>query len=428
MLHLRYVMSAAALGVAAALLNPVSAADAVQKPVWTLETSARRALDVAPELRQAEAQVAAREGEYRQADAWPNPTLELRADDKLGIEDGSGGTDLTHVGISQPLPLRRLARARAVAAANLEAARENRRYEHLRLENQTAHAYHKLQLAAARLKLAEEKQQQVSGLAETPRGRDPLVRYLAPTERLRLDILREEAQQAIAFAEGEHSEAASHFRALLALLPEAELALTELAPVAPPPPLASLEHGLESHPALNSARKEQEAARAGIEAARASRFNDPALTFFRERDFIGGGRRDVNGVGLSIQIPLWNLNTGGIGKAYAEADQAQARQATRRRDLTSRLRTSHTHLGHLIEQAEHFRVRILDPGKRLFDLTRRGFSAGEAGILALVDASNTYFDARWRYLELLAQSWIEAADVRLAAGRSALDTSAEGAP
>src|SRR5512139_1988491 len=64
---------------------------------WTLADSVRRALDTAPEMRAAEAGIAAREGELSQAGSWPNPTLDVRADNKLGIEDGSGGTDLTQI-------------------------------------------------------------------------------------------------------------------------------------------------------------------------------------------------------------------------------------------------------------------------------------------------------------------------------------------
>ena len=49
-------------------------------------------------------------------------------------------------------------------------------------------------------------------------------------------------------------------------------------------------------------------------------------------------------------------------------------------------------------------------------LTRKAFAAGEQNGLALLDASNTYFDTQARYLELLQEAWIEAADLRLATG------------
>ena len=40
---------------------------------------------------------------------------------------------------------------------------------------------------------------------------------------------------------------------------------------------------------------------------------------------------------------------------------------------------------------------------------RKGFAAGQVEILNLVDAVDTYFDARGRYLELLQEAWLEAA-------------------
>ena len=82
---------------------------------WTLEAVVRRTMEVAPEIRSAEAELAARTGELTQAGAWPNPTVDLSADDRLGQEDGRGGTELTRIALSQPLPLRRLARQRAAA-------------------------------------------------------------------------------------------------------------------------------------------------------------------------------------------------------------------------------------------------------------------------------------------------------------------------
>ncbi|OGW60804.1 MAG: hypothetical protein A2638_00075 [Nitrospirae bacterium RIFCSPHIGHO2_01_FULL_66_17] len=414
-------MSAAALGVIAGLLDPVSAADTVQKPVWTLEVSVRRALDTAPEVRVADAQVTVREGGLRQADAWPNPAVELRADQKLGIEDSRGGTDLTQVAISQPLPLWRLTRQRRVAEAQLASEHENRRYQHLLLEQQVAQTYHALQLDAARYALARERRDLMEEIATT---RDRLVRYLAPAERGRLGILRAQAAQAIASAEGEYAETAAHLRALLALPAETEPQPTPLVPAISPAPLDTLLARLAGHPGIAGARLEQDAARAGIDAARSQRSADPVLSLFRERDFFGGQRREFGGVTLSVQIPLWNLNNGGVTKAVAETEAARARHDARARDLDARLRKSHLHLNHLIEQAVHHRSEVLEPSARLFALTRKSFATGEVNVLTLVDAHDNYFSARSRYLELLTQQWLEATDLRLAAGQSLLATEA----
>jgi cobalt-zinc-cadmium efflux system outer membrane protein len=392
-------------------------AHAAEAPVWTLDAAVRQALMVAPEIREASAEVAAREGALKQASAWPNPSIGLRADQKLGVEDGSGGTDLTQVAITQPLPLTRLVSQRRQAEGQLAAARERLRHVRLARETEAARAFHALQLAEARLTLAEQRVVFVEGIeSATARRRDRVVRYLTPLERARLAILREAAEQEAASAEGKHSEAAAQFRVLLALGPDATPQTAPLAPAAPPPPLDVLLKRLDSHPALAANDQDIEAARAGVDVARASRFADPTIGVFRERDFLGGTRRDYNGVMLSVQVPLWNLNSGGVVRAQAETDQARERRAVQRRDLEARLRQGRLHLGHLIEQAERYRERLLGPARQMLDLARRGFETGEQNVLALVDGYNTYFDAEVRYRELLQEGWQEAAELRLAAG------------
>lgn len=416
----------------------LTAAHAAEAPVWRLDAAVRQALSVAPEIRQAQAEVAAHEAALKQAGAWPNPSIDLRADQKLGIEDGSGGTDFTQLALSQPLPLTRRAHQRDQAGAQLAAARARLRLARLARETETARAFHALQLAEARLKLAEQRVAFVAGVesgaegkARRPEGEavrraapgtaggfvlPRIVRYLTPLERARLAILREAAEQEVASAEGKHSEAAAQFRALLGLAPDAAPRTAPLAPAEAPLALETLLQRLEAHPALVASDADIEAARAGVGVARASRFADPTIGVFRERDFLAGARRDYSGVMLSVQLPLWSTQSGAVGRARAEADQAQERRAAQRRDLETRLRQGWLHLGHLIAQAERHRERLLAPARRMLDLARRGFATGEQNVLALVDGYNTYFDAEVRYHELLQESWQEVAELRFAAG------------
>lgn len=385
--------------------------------VWTLESSIERATAVAPELRAAESEVAARAGELTQVGAWPNPTVDLRADEKLGIEDGRGGYDLNQISFTQPIPLRRLAHQRRAAEAGLESARAEQRHQRLQLETRTAHAFHALQLTAERQRLAVERLKFAEGLRP---GVDRLVRYLSPLERTRLEILRENARQDVALSEGKWSEAASQFRALLALSADAKPETVPLAPSGTPATLAELHGRLAAHPAVRATQQMRDASRANVDVARSQRFADPSVSIFREQDNLAGSRRNYSGVMLGVQIPLWNRNNGGVARAVAEMDKAEALLEAQRRDLESRLRQNHLHLGHLIEQAEHYRTSLLEPARKLLDLTRKGFATGEQNGLALVDASNTYFDAQTRYLELLHNAWFESAELRLAAGQSVL--------
>ncbi len=390
--------------------------------VWTLETSIRRTFEVAPEVRAAQAGVHAREAELTQAGAWPNPSVQVRADDRLGKDDGSGGYDFTQFALTQPLTRRRLARQREVAQALLAGAQANASAQRLALEHEIARVFHEVQNAAAALAAAEQRVQLTERLGQPETGRrDPLIRVLTPLDRLRLQILRESAQQALATAEGEHNEALSRFKALLLLPSDTAVTLTPLDTLPAAPALDAMHARLAHHPALTALAHDEDAARANVEAARAQRLADPAVTLFRERDFLGGRRQDINGVGLSVQVPLWHRNLGGVEKAKAEVDRAQAQQQAKQRDFAAQLRQSYLHLQHLIEQARRYRTELLEPAQRLFERTRRAFGSGEINVLALVDASNTYFDAHKRYTELLHDAWLETATLRLAAGVSALE-------
>ena len=151
---------------------------------------------------------------------------------------------------------------------------------------------------------------------------------------------------------------------------------------------------------------------------RGSELPDPTLRLFRERDFLNGRRQDVTGIGVGITVPLWNRNNGRINETRALVNQSQSELQTLERDLGSRLQQSYLHLNHLVEQGEHYRTRVFEPAQKVFDLTRKAYASGEVEILSLIDANNTHFNARERYLELLQEAWLEAAEVRFAAGRT----------
>lgn len=398
--------------------------------VWTLADSVGRVHEIAPELRVAEAEILTREAELAQAEAWPNPTIDVRVDNRLQDPNGSKGANFTQLALSQPLPLRRIARQRTVAEANLESARESLRYQKLVLERETSRVFLALQLAKAKHLLAQERLRLVMespGISRKTNG-DRLVRFLTPLERQRLVIMKETANQALGVSEREQQKALIEFRTLLVLPIEAQVELAALTSPEAPRELEVYTRMLDAHPALAAARKQSDAAQAGIAAAESQRYADPSLNLFRERDYYPTGLRDVTGIGVSVQIPLWNSNQGLVAKAGAEARRAQAQFTAAQRDARSRLEQAYMQLGRLLEQAERLRVSLLEPSREVYSLTRQGFASGEINILSLLDASNIYFDARTRYLELQQESELAAADLRFASGISAFNSQERNKP
>lgn len=396
---------------------------AKKSKVWTLESATRRVLEVAPERRQSEAAVDMRQEELIQAGAWPNPSIDLRADNRVGQLSGQGGASLAQLALSQPLPFRRIARQRAAAESGLSAAQANRQAQSLLLEHEAASIFHAMQFAAAKRQLAKERLEFTNNFAAgriTTYG-DRLKRYLSPLELGRLAIMREDARQAAIFAEREYENAHIGFKNLLGIADGTD---TETALPTPPVCPASFEvfaRELDRHPTIETARHEAEAAREGIEVAESQRYPDPVLKLFRDQEFNNGATINVTGIGVGIEIPLWSQNRALEGKAKAEADASRARYDALLRDAMTRLEQAYAQLSRLQNQTTQMSANLIEPARKVLELTRRSFAAGESNVLALVDANNAYFDARARYQELLQACALALADLRLAAGLSIVD-------
>lgn len=407
------------------VVSPMSLAES--SPRWTLNTSIQRAVEIAPEIKTADAEISKQKGKLEQADAWPNPNISVQVDNKLGLENASGGYDVTQIAISQALPFGRLTHQRNQAEADVASAKAQRRHQQLLLEYTIASRFHVLQLAEEKLKLAEKRLQQASHYQKHGRkhgNKENLIRYLTPLETMRLDIVLQAAKQTVEVAEGEFNEAAASFKALLAMPIESTLQLMPLKSVTIPAEIKTAKNSLlQNHPILEADRHAVVSARASIAVAKSQRFDDPTLTLFQGQDYIGGRTQDSTGIMLSVQVPLWNQNNGRVNQARATVYQAQAELDFKQRELSTNLHKSYMHLGHLITQAEHYRTKLLQPAKQVFNLTRKGFAAGELNILTLIDANNTYFNAQERYLELLQQGWLELAEVRKTSGFSLIGNS-----
>jgi cobalt-zinc-cadmium efflux system outer membrane protein len=386
---------------------------------WTLESSVRQAMSAAPELEKTMAEIGARQAEIELSGMWPDPSIEFRVDNKLGKDDGSGGFDLTDVTISQPIPLSRTKYQQSVAEANLKATEYSREYQALLVQNRVSKVFHQLQLASAELSLAEKRLQLADELSSQSRknAQGVIVRYLTPLEKMRMTIIREKAHQAASSAEGKYKEALNEFAKLLVVEPDETATVSELRPVDSIPDLSSLFELQDRHAQLSSQQQQLVAATHEIDVARSSQMQDPTISLVRTRDTFSGGRDDVYGIMFNIQIPIHDRKSAAVGKAGYMASQQRIELERMKRDLHINLKRSYTHLHHVIEQAKDYREKVLVPAKSMLDLTRKGFSSGELNILTLVDANNTYFEARLSYLELLYQAWVELADVKLYAGQ-----------
>lgn len=392
---------------------------------WTLDNSIRRVLSVAPEYAASEQMIQLREDEQQQASLWPNPEIEIRADESMGLDDGSGGYDVNELRISQPIPVKRLNHQKNQAQASLLASQSKKMQQQLMLEHKTAMLYHQLQLEAALYELSQQRLKVAERfMREQHKNSNQLVRYLTPLEQKRLAILRESARQASTRAEGKLNEAASQFSILLNLqadqqtrpqLASLELMFEQL-------DLQALKQQLAQHPQLQLKQHQVDAAQAGVEVANASRYRDPTVNLFIERDRFNNQRETYSGISLSLELPLWNSNRREQSLARAELINARTEHELQLRELNSQLQQSFMHYAHLVEQQKAYRNQLLTPAEKMFELSRESFAAGEENILGLIDSHNSYFEIRAGYLEILAAIAQELAHLRYAAGLSLLGT------
>lgn len=391
--------------------------------VWTLESSVRRVLEIAPERRQSEATIEMRQMELTQAGSWPNPSIDLRTDNRIGQLSGQGGISLSQIALSQPLPIRRLAYQRATAEFGLLAAQASRREQFLLLERETALVFHAVQFAVAKHRLSHERLQLTNSLAagKIATKEDRIKRYLTPLETGRLALLQEEAHQADILAERDLENALIGFKSLLVLNGKDSPETMPLILPENPAAFAVLVEKLDLHPSVEAARHETESAEMGVEVAESRRYADPVLKFFHDRDYNNGATMNITGIGVGIEIPVWSQNRALEGKAIADANASRARYDTTLRGIRTRLKQAYTQLVRLQDQTRLMEEHLIEPARKMFELTRRSFAAGESNVLALVDAHNAYFDARARYLELLHGCASASADLRLAAGLSVVD-------
>lgn len=400
--------------------------------IWTLQRSIARAVAVAPELRMAQADVRASRGDLDKADDWPNPTVSVDVTSDIRRMYNEGGYTVGSVSYAQPLPLWRIKPQVQVAEQGLLAAQAGEAQTRLDVEAHIARLFLELQMQRDRLQLARQRQtfaRQLIRSLESGKDADgdgvddaAIVRYTKPLDRARLQLLAQTADGDAFAAQNRYQETLDRFRNYLALAPDAVVRLPAMHAAAEPAPLPGLMRQMDTNAVvLRRLKHKLKAAEADVGLQKARRFDDPVLSFVHGRNVnIYNYSYSYESVQLSVTLPLWDRNAGNIEKAHAAVLRNQSRLEMAKRDLDGRLRQDHLHLRHLLARTRSFGNLVLEPAHRLLRDTERHYDVGQATSLALIDAYNTYFDAKNRYLDLLYRGQQSAIELNRLLGRSVL--------
>ncbi|PQJ26922.1 hypothetical protein BSZ35_18530 [Salinibacter sp. 10B] len=351
-------------------------------------------------LQRAQSEARAFQGEARQVQAYPNPTLQATHEP---LWQGDMRQSETYLNLSQKLEWSGRSARTASAKQAARAARARTAVDSARLALQVTEAYVQAATAETRRRRLEQVtrvfRQADSNMAER-RSEGDASGYA--TRRIRLERARYEQRLAAARLE---AQSARRQLALLILPGGAASVTAEPLPDATPPPISrdeALRTALRTRSELRhwqSAVAAQEAAR---RAARREAWPDPSVT--------AGYKRQSNGAegaffGIGISLPFFDRNRGAAEAESARLQAAETQQVLARREIRTEVRRAYAAYTSSRRQSQLLRDELLRGSDDLLRIARTSYDEGEMSLVELLDAADAYRDARLRTVALRSDLW-----------------------
>ncbi|CAM3445228.1 MULTISPECIES: TolC family protein [Cupriavidus] len=376
----------------------------------TLETALALAAAGNFSLSAAAKEVDANEGAIMQSRVIPNPEI------AAVMEDTRKATRTTTGQVNIPLELggkrsARIAaaeRGRDVAQAQLSSLRAD-------LRASVIAAFFGVLIAQERVKLA-------TGSADiAAKGAQAAARRVAAGKISPVDETKARVEQAN--AELEVAEATAELQtarqALATLWGNASPQFTEAVgdldalPTRPAPDLLRAE--LERSPALLANRLELDRRQALVGVERSRQYPDLTLSVGAKRD--NEANRNMAVLGVAIPLPLFDRNQGNLYEAIRRADKAQDEYLASQIRLNNALQQASNQLSVSRASAQALKTTVLPGAQQAYDAATKGFEAGKFNFLDVLDAQRTLFQARIRYLGVLARTYEAATNIDRILGR-----------
>ncbi|WP_405128908.1 TolC family protein [Pseudomonas urmiensis] len=371
------------------------AATAVQAQSLSLSQALDAAFAQNPDLAAAGREIGIAEGERRQAGLLPNPELSWE------VEDTRRDTSTTTVTLSQPLELG------GKRGARIDVASVGQHLAQLELERQrnglradVVQAFHAALRAQTALELAQQSQRLTERGLRVVEGRVKAGQS-SPVEATRAQVQLAQAQAQARRAESEQRVAYQSLARLIGS-PLADFDTLDAASLSPgPAPQAeALLAKVEQTAEWRQAQAQISRGDAALGSEKAQRI--PNLTVSVGSQYSREDRERVNGVGLSMPLPLFDRNQGNVLAAARRADQARdLRNATELR-LRSDTRNALSQWATAMHEVQAYDRTILPSAQQAVDTATRGFEMGKFAFLDVLDAQRTLFEARGLYLDALA--------------------------
>ncbi len=386
--------------------------------VITLEDAVQASLQRHPSLMAARHEIRARQGAAHQAGLFPNPEVEIE------IENFGGQGELrdfdsaeTTIQLSQTIQLAgKRGKRRRVATLEKDLAQWDYEARRADVVNDVTKSFVDLLAAQERLSLTAETVSLAGEILNTVSERVKAGK-VSPLQEIKARVSY--SSSLIELKRAQHGLDASRKR-LAALwgsaAPLFEKADGYLEEIIAPPSAEELESLISENPDIARWAVEMEQRRAVVRLEEAGRIPDVTLS--------GGFRRsretDNNAyvMGLSVPLPLFDRNEGGVRGARQQLFKAENEQADAKLNVLRALAEAYSELAAAYDEAETLRQEVLPGARTAFDASSEGYREGKFGYLDVLDSQRTLFEVRGQYIEALASYHKWAAQVARLIGGS----------
>ncbi len=377
--------------------QPVAEALIVQpaaKTALTLDQAVKRALERSPAMGASSARVSAASANRSAAGALPNPSLSVEAENIYGNGPNKGldSAELTY-GISQliEMPGKRGGRTR-IADAEKDSAHLASDGVTLDLIRDVTIAFAELAAAQQEVSILEEEQNLAtevrnSVVAKVEAGKEP------PIQKNKAEIELSASKIAL---DRSYRNLNTKKQALTSLMGGDISALTVSIDSLPEPkqpePIERYLERLGKTPDIMSLRANIDRARAGLSLEKANAVPDPTLNVGVRDSRENNSQAFI--VGLSIPIPIFNMNRASIERAGHDVTATTLDEKGMRLNLETELTELYGNYSSAYGEAIALKTAVLPGAEEAFRFARGGYDAGKFNYLEVLDAQRTLFEAR----------------------------------
>ena len=393
------------------------AAEATSGPL-TIDRAIRLALVHNPDLQASGARKDAADGRSVQARAWPNPAVEVSADD-VPTRHGGLSQAKNMAGISQVVPFPGKKKADGqIGAADAAAGAADWQLSRAELVREVKIAYCQVQIAERSAVVAADLVS-VADAAAVASAKRNVAGEIALQEQLRAEIQLEQTKADQVDAVREVAVARQE---LVRLLGRPDLSGAPLTGAPDESGKLSLVNSapsaiLAGHPAMVAARARREQAVATLRRAGLEPRPDVTVGVAAGRD--EAANENLMAFRISVPLPLFDRNKGNQQEARAGVREADAGIAATQQALLAAWHAAVARYRAAAVQVAAHRERILPKSEQALRLVQTGFDEGKFTFIDYLDIQRTTAEARLAYQKKLLE---------LNAARAELEAMAEPVP